>query len=149
MNELTLLIANPGVALISSSAGLFLCPFQHWEPVIPFACVSCRTTCKCKCFIKCSWRITYLLWKNCYTRSWSVFWFSQLHILFHLMVHTNHETFHTLNHSESEIKFWSINWYNLGVILYPELVLHKQPSTFTITEILLRISSLQHVSAKS
>ena len=35
-----------------------------------------------------------------------------------------------------------------GVILYPEVVLHNQPSTFTITEIFLRISNLQHVSAK-
>ena len=33
----------------------------------------------------------------------------QLQILFYLMVHTYRETFHTLNHSESEIKFLSIN----------------------------------------
>ena len=34
------------------------------------------------------------------------------------------------------------------VILYPEVVLHKQISTFTITEIFLRISNLQHISPK-
>ena len=36
----------------------------------------------------------------------------------------------------------------LGVILYPEVVLNKQISTFTITEIFLRISNLQHISPK-
>ena len=33
----------------------------------------------------------------------------QLFILFYLMVQTYNETFHTLNHSESEIKFLNIN----------------------------------------
>ena len=36
----------------------------------------------------------------------------------------------------------------LRIFLYPEVVLHKQISTFTITEIFLRISVLQHVSPK-
>ena len=36
----------------------------------------------------------------------------------------------------------------LGVIFYPEVVLNKQISTFTITEIFLRISNLQHISPK-
>ena len=33
----------------------------------------------------------------------------QLQILFFLMVQTYHETFYTFNHSESEIKFLSID----------------------------------------
>ena len=33
----------------------------------------------------------------------------QLKILFYLMVQAYHETFHTLNHSDSEMKFLSIN----------------------------------------
>ena len=37
---------------------------------------------------------------------------------------------------------------SLGVILYPEVVLNKQISTFTITEIFLRISNLQYISPK-
>ena len=59
------------------------------------------------------------------------------------MVQTYHETFYILNHSESEINFLSIDTI-LGVILY----LHMQISTFTISQIFLRISNLQHVSPK-
>ena len=36
----------------------------------------------------------------------------------------------------------------LRIFLYSEVVLHKQISTFTITEIFLRIWNLQHVSPK-
>ena len=41
-----------------------------------------------------------------------------------------------------ERKFFSI------VFLYPHVVLHHQLSTFTITQIFLRISNIQHVSPK-
>ena len=41
----------------------------------------------------------------------------QLYILFYLMVQEYHETMHTLNHSESEIKLLSTNWYNFGGFL--------------------------------
>ena len=63
------------------------------------------------------------------------------------MVQTYHEIFYTLNHSESEIKFLSIDKI-LGVILYPEVVLHMQILPFIIAQIFLRISNLQHVSPK-
>ena len=36
----------------------------------------------------------------------------------------------------------------LEIILYPEVVLHKEISTFTTTEIFLPISNPQHVSRK-
>ena len=67
---------------------------------------------------------------------------------------TCHETLHTLNHSEAEIKF-ETNCANkiqtdtiLRDILYPEVVLYTQISTFTITEIFLMISNLQHIIPK-
>ena len=67
---------------------------------------------------------------------------------------TYHETLHTLNHSEAEIKF-ETNCANkiqtdtiLRDILYPEVVLYTQISTFTITEIFLMISNLQHIIPK-
>ena len=44
------------------------------------------------------------------------------------------------------LKFEVLTDAILGVILYPEVVLHKQISTYTIPEIFLRISNLQHVS---
>ena len=72
-------------------------------------------------FFKYSWRMTYLFYLKkidthmlltikFFDNEFSDFLF-QLQILFYLMVHTYRETFHTLNHSESEIKFLSINWY--------------------------------------
>ena len=67
---------------------------------------------------------------------------------------TYHETLHTLNHSQTEIKF-ETNCTNkvqtdtiLKDILYPEVVLYKQISAFTITKIFLMISNLQHVIPK-
>ena len=67
---------------------------------------------------------------------------------------TYHEALHTLNHSEAEIKF-ETNCTNkvqtdtiLRDILYPNVVLYKQISTFTITKIFLMISNLQHVIPK-
>ena len=57
------------------------------------------------------------------------------------MVHA-YEAFCTLNHSESEIMFFSI------VFLYPHVVLHQQISTSSITEIFLRMLNLQYVNAK-
>ena len=67
---------------------------------------------------------------------------------------TYHETLHTLNHSEAEIKF-ETNCTNkvqtdtvLRDILYPQVVLDKPISTFTITKIFLMISNLQHVIPK-
>ena len=67
---------------------------------------------------------------------------------------TYHETLHTLNHSEAEMKF-EANCTNkvqtdtiFRDILYPEVVLYKQISTFTITKIFLMISNLQHVIPK-
>ena len=58
------------------------------------------------------------------------------------MVHA-YEAFRTLNHSESEIMFFSIFFF-----LYPHVVLHQQISTSSITEIFLRTLNLQYVSAK-
>ena len=72
-------------------------------------------------FLKYSWRMTYLLRLKkiathvlltviFFNNEFSDFQF-QLQILFYLMVQPCHETFHTLNHSESEIKFSSIKLY--------------------------------------
>ena len=41
-----------------------------------------------------------------------------------------------------------LNDTTLGVVIYTDVVIHEQISTFTITEIFLRISNLQHVSPK-
>ena len=140
-----MLIVKSGVVPISSSLGLFVCPFQNWEPVLSFACVPCSTTSRCMCFFKCSWRMTYLLClkKNCQTRysllnvliiSFLAFCF-HLQILFYLLVlHTSYFK-----------SFWVWNKLltdaTLGVILYSEVVLNKQIPIFTITEIFLRISN--------
>ena len=64
------------------------------------------------------------------------------------MVQTYHQTFHTLNYCESEINLYALTDTILGVIFYLGVVLEKQISTFTITEIFLKISNLQHVSPK-
>ena len=57
------------------------------------------------------------------------------------MVHTYYKTFYTSIPS-LEIKLLSI------VILHTHVALHQEISTFTTTEIFLRISNLQHVSPK-
>ena len=132
-----MLIVKSGVAPISSSWGLFVCPLQNWEPVLSFACVSCRTTSKCKWFSSAAgeWLI-YCLKKNRLTLyslssaliiSFMAFYF-QLQILSYLLVETYHEILHTSNHSESEIKFEVLTDAPLGVILYHDVVLNKQIS---------------------
>ena len=51
---------------------------------------------------------TNLLTVICFNNEFSDYLF-ELQTLFYLVVHTYHETLHTLNHSESEIKVLSIN----------------------------------------
>ena len=53
-----------------------------------------------------------LLTVKCFNNVFFKFLF-QLYILFYLMVQTYHGALHTLNHSESEIEFLSINRYSV------------------------------------
>ena len=74
---------------------------------------------------------------TCYSL-FKVFWFSILALDFVLLdVQTYYETLYNINNSEPEIK--CLNSTILKVILNPEVALHKQISTSTITEIVLRI----------
>ena len=123
LNEITLTMVNSGVVLKSSSQQLFVCPLQILE------LFSCMTTCRMKegggtshnksHFFKYSLRMTYLLclkenathmlfFVKCFNNEFSDILF-QPQILLYLMVQTYNVTFHILNHTESEIKFLSIN----------------------------------------
>ena len=85
---------------------------KNWEQVLSFGCARCRTTYKCKCFVKCRWKMTYLLCLKkllhtlftvkCFNNQFFGFMFQRPNLL---LLQTYHETLHTLNHSEAEIKF--------------------------------------------
>ena len=116
--------------------------------------MACRKTSKCKWFFKCSWRMTDLPCRWTRYSLLDVLIIRFLAFYFQLQIYSTCCCKRIMKHFILEIilslksGFEVLTDATLGVILYPEVVLNKQISTFTITEIFLRISNLQHISPK-
>ena len=125
-----MIIVNSGGASTSGCTYLFVCALQNCTPL---PSIGWRKEWGAfndvNHFFKCSWAMTYLLcFKKllhiCYSL-WNVWIMSFLMEYFSFRFH------------------WTWWW---GSILHPEVVLHKQISTFTIVQILWRIANPAHES---